>query len=190
MKRKLTKFRDYERQAQKQDPVYREAYLEVLGEEIGRELRSLRESAGKTQAQIAERMGYAHRSRIAQIESSQGLSLALETIARYAQATGYQVKLVFESVSREDSRTITLSHLPQRQPRPCFFETHKYFATDGVKDVRVAGIHDEFEVGRNWSSSKQRPPIGKWTQRSVTVKPAIVGPKANLARTAVPIVAA
>lgn len=111
VKRKLTKFRDYEAQAQ-QDPVYRQAYIEVLNEDIGEELRALRESAGLTQVQVAERMSYANRSRLAQIEGSTGLSLALETIVRYAQATGYRTKLVFEAENGESSRSVVVGQLP------------------------------------------------------------------------------
>lgn len=111
MKRRLKSFRETEREALN-DPVYRQAYLEVLNEEIGAELRSLREARQLTQAEVAVRMGYANRSRIAQIEGSEGLSLALDTVVRYAQALGYRAQLIFQN--EHESRPLIFSDLPQR----------------------------------------------------------------------------
>lgn len=103
MKRKLTSFREYVDEVMR-EPEVREAYLEILNEELGEVLRGLRESRGLSQAALAGRLGFKNRSRLSQIEGAEGLHLALETIARYAQALDYRVKLVFEA---EDGDTVT-----------------------------------------------------------------------------------
>jgi ribosome-binding protein aMBF1 (putative translation factor) len=103
MKRKLTTFREYVDEVM-QEPEVQEAYLKVLDEELGEVLRGLRKSRGLSQPALAEKLGFKNRSRLSQIEGAEGLHLALETIARYAQALDYRVKLVFEP---EDGDTVT-----------------------------------------------------------------------------------
>jgi len=110
MKRKLTSFKEYAAEVL-QEPKVKEAYLEVLNEELGGTLRSLRETKGVSQTVLAERLGFKSRSRLSQIEGTEGLHLALETIARYAQALDYRVKLVFES-EEGDTVTFQLMRVP------------------------------------------------------------------------------
>lgn len=128
MKRKLKSFREVELEARK-DPVYRQAYLDVVNEEIGAELRSMREAQELTQTEVGARMGYANRSRVAQIEASEGLSLALGTVVRYAQALGFRTKLVFENA--QGSRALDLEHLPDGVPRTIVYSSfaHELFAS-------------------------------------------------------------
>ncbi|WP_243094643.1 helix-turn-helix transcriptional regulator [Thermus thalpophilus] len=75
-------------------PSLRQAYREVLDEELGKVLKALREKRGLNQKDLAERMGV-HRSRIAQIENAEGLALSLETLVRFASVLGYRVNLTF-----------------------------------------------------------------------------------------------
>lgn len=112
MKRKLTSFKEYAAEVL-QEPQVKEAYLDVLSEELGETLRSLREMRGVSQMILAERLGFKNRSRLSQIEGTEGLHLALETIARYAQALDYRVKLIFEP---EAGNTVTfqLMRVPKR----------------------------------------------------------------------------
>ena len=77
------------------DERLRQAYREVTAEELGEILRYLRDQRGFTQSQLAELLGFRNRSRVSQIEGAEGLSLSLETIARYANALGYRVNLNF-----------------------------------------------------------------------------------------------
>lgn len=112
MKRKLTAFREYVNEVM-QEPEVQEAYLEVLNEELGEVLRGLREGRGLSQAALAGKLGFKNRSRLSQIEGAEGLHLALETIARYAQALDYRVKLVFEPEGG-DTVTFPLVQVPAR----------------------------------------------------------------------------
>ena len=77
------------------DERLRQAYREITAEELGEILRYLRDQRGLTQSQLAKLLGFRNRSRVSQIEGAEGLSLSLETIARYANALGYRVDLNF-----------------------------------------------------------------------------------------------
>ena len=111
MARKLPTFKElFERKME--NPRFRRAYREVVAEELGVTLRHLREQRGLSQAELARRLGYANRSRLSQIEGAEGLSLSLETIARYANALGYRVDLNFvDQKSGEVAARYFLEHM-------------------------------------------------------------------------------
>ena len=112
MKRKLTTLEEFFKDDFK-DPELRQAYLEVLDEELGDVLRYLREQRGLTQYELSERLK-TNRSRVSQIEGAEGLSLSLETIARYATALGYRMRLAFEDEEGEVAARFTLNEVPVR----------------------------------------------------------------------------
>jgi transcriptional regulator with XRE-family HTH domain len=65
------------------DPETRRVYREVLDEELSWLLGYLRAKRGLSQKEVAERLGLS-RSRVSQLETSAGLSMTLESLARYA----------------------------------------------------------------------------------------------------------
>lgn len=82
------------------DPEFKKEY-EALAPvwELRKELIKLRLKEGKTQEQVAELMG-TQKSNISRLECGENVSLpTLATIAKYANALGYKVKVVFESIS-------------------------------------------------------------------------------------------
>jgi len=96
------------------DERQRRAYYEVTAEELGAIMRYLREQRGLSQAELAQRLGYANRSRLSQIEGVEGLALSLETIARYANALGYRVDLNFvDQKSGEVAARYFLDHMDE-----------------------------------------------------------------------------
>lgn len=97
-KRPLKRASDLSREFQK-DPAYATLYREVANEEIGAALRMLRESKRMTQREVAEAMGVT-RSRISQIEGTEGTALALEVLDRYARALHCRLE-----VSLKDERS-------------------------------------------------------------------------------------
>lgn len=112
MKRKLTSVEEFFKD-DLNTPELRKAYREVLDEELGEVLKSLRRNRGLTQQVLAERMGL-NRSRVAQIEGSEGLSLSLETLVRYAGALGYRVTLGFADEAGEVTH-FPLSEAPGKE---------------------------------------------------------------------------
>jgi ribosome-binding protein aMBF1 (putative translation factor) len=82
----------------------REAYLELSpAYEIRTQLVALRQAAGLTQEQLAARLN-THKSNISRLESvSSDISPKLSTIAEYAAAVGYRLKIDF--VPAGQSRT-------------------------------------------------------------------------------------
>jgi len=86
-------FSDYFRESMK-DPEARRLYREVLDEELSWLLSYLREERGLSQKEVAQRLGVS-RGRVSQLETSAGLSMSLESLARYAQALGLSLRLEF-----------------------------------------------------------------------------------------------
>ncbi|BCZ93197.1 hypothetical protein TthAA37_23860 (plasmid) [Thermus thermophilus] len=88
-----TDFKEYFRESMK-DPEARRLYREVLDEELSWLLGYLREERGLSQKEVAQRLGVS-RGRVSQLETSAGLSMSLESLARYAQALGLSLRLEF-----------------------------------------------------------------------------------------------
>jgi transcriptional regulator with XRE-family HTH domain len=65
------------------DPEARRVYREVLDEEFSWLLGYLGEKRGLSQKKVAERLSLS-RGRVSQLEPSAGLSMTLESLARYA----------------------------------------------------------------------------------------------------------
>ncbi|MEI9989576.1 MAG: helix-turn-helix domain-containing protein [Rhizomicrobium sp.] len=90
----------------RKDPAYRAAYA-ALDEEfaLAAALIAARTSADLSQQDIAKRMRTSQPA-VARLEGGRG-NPSLETLRRYARATGTQLKITFEpkSASREAHRT-------------------------------------------------------------------------------------
>lgn len=65
----------------------------ILERSLGRLMRSARANAGLSLADVAQRLGVT-RSRVHQMER-EGANLELHTVERYANALGYEVRVVF-----------------------------------------------------------------------------------------------
>lgn len=76
----------------REDPELLRYFKEAVGESIGASLRLAREQTGLTQQDVARNMGIS-RSRVAQIESTQGVALSLDVLNRYATALGYRLEI-------------------------------------------------------------------------------------------------
>lgn len=84
------------------DPAYRAEYERLAPEfELARALIEARTRAGLTQQDLAQRM-HTTQSAIARMESGTRLP-SLNTLKRFAQATGTHLKVSFES-SQSDAR--------------------------------------------------------------------------------------
>lgn len=92
-KRPLERASDRSRELQN-DPAYAAIYREAANDELGAALRALRKAKGMSQREVAESMGVT-RSRISQIESTEGTALALEVLGRYARALRFKLELSF-----------------------------------------------------------------------------------------------
>jgi transcriptional regulator with XRE-family HTH domain len=64
-------------------------------QQTGEILRYLRQSAGLTQAELAERMGYASSSTISQFESG-ARKIPIDVLERSARVLGYAMEITFE----------------------------------------------------------------------------------------------
>jgi len=71
----------------------------VLERSLGQLMRSTRERAGHSLADVALRLGVT-RSRVHQLER-EGANLELHTLERYANALGYEVRIMFVARSSE-----------------------------------------------------------------------------------------
>lgn len=78
------------------DQDFAREYAAIVADGIGRALREARSEANLTQSALAELLGLA-RSRISQIEASEGTGLSLEALNRFAVACGYRVKVILEN---------------------------------------------------------------------------------------------
>ena len=92
-KRRLERASDRSR-AFRKDPAYADLYREAAADELGAALRSLRETKGLSQREVAEAMGVT-RSRISQIEGAEGTALSLEVLDRYARALSCRLEVSF-----------------------------------------------------------------------------------------------
>ena len=81
-----------------------EAFRAAVSGSIGGSLREARAHAGMTQDQVASAMGIT-RSRVAQIEGSEGSSLSLRNLLRYANAVG--CRLDIDLVNPETDELVT-----------------------------------------------------------------------------------
>ncbi|MBF0482835.1 MAG: helix-turn-helix transcriptional regulator [Desulfovibrionaceae bacterium] len=84
-------------QAMRDDPEYRREY-EALEEEYNlvEAMLDARQQAGLTQAQVAERMGV-KQPVVAKMEGGKS-NVSLDTLKRYAKATGTKIKVEFTRV--------------------------------------------------------------------------------------------
>jgi transcriptional regulator with XRE-family HTH domain len=80
------------------DPV-RAAETRVLRREAGRWLKGLRESAGLTQAELAERVGLRYYTFISQVESGVG-RVPIEVQGAWAQAVGLDPQMFAQTLLR------------------------------------------------------------------------------------------
>jgi transcriptional regulator with XRE-family HTH domain len=88
-------------------PVVRENYEELApAYELRRKLVALRRDAGLTQEQIAEKL-HTKKSNISRLESvTSKISPKLSTIADYAEAVGYDVKIDFVPKEPEHNKGV------------------------------------------------------------------------------------
>lgn len=84
------------------DPEYAALYRESANEEIGAMLRSIRKTRGLSQREVADKMGVS-RSRISQIEGTEGMSLALSVLNRYLLALGCRFDVAVRDLATGDS---------------------------------------------------------------------------------------
>lgn len=143
MKRKLTSIDEFFAD-DFADERQRQAYYEVTAEELGEVLRYLRNERGLSQAELARKLGYANRSRISQIEGAEGLSLSLETLARYANALGYRIDLGF--VDRETGEVVArhfLDHMDVISEEPTW---HAERAPQPWEAVAEPGSGSEYSL--------------------------------------------
>ena len=100
-------------------PGVRENYEELApAYELRRKLVALRRDAGLTQEQIAEKL-HTKKSNISRLESvTSKISPKLSTIADYAEAVGYDVKIDFVPKATEHNKGEQLL-VYQKRWRPC-----------------------------------------------------------------------
>lgn len=76
--------------AEAMDPELAEFLWRETNADIGIGLRTAREARGLRQSDVASAMGV-HASRVSQIESTRGVSMTLDVLARYVSALGYRL---------------------------------------------------------------------------------------------------
>ena len=83
-----------------ENPEVKKEYDELIPVyELRKKLIQMRISKGLTQAEIAKKMG-TNKSNISRLECGENVSFpTLATIAKYANALGYKIKVEFESIS-------------------------------------------------------------------------------------------
>jgi transcriptional regulator with XRE-family HTH domain len=109
-----TSLKSFKQKSFKQ-PEVREAYDELApAYRFRRQLLALRQSAGLTQEQVAEKLK-TNKSNISRLESvNSAISPKLSTILDYADAVGYDVKIDFvPKKKREHNKTL------QRSDKKC-----------------------------------------------------------------------
>ena len=98
-----------------EDPDYASSYRETANEEIGAALRALREAKEMSQREVAAAMGVT-RSRVSQIEASEGTSLALSVLDRYARALGCHLEITLRDDRNGVAADIFVPELPVTRP--------------------------------------------------------------------------
>lgn len=97
-----------ERIASRTEPMaevdLRNSFRAAVTESIGSSLRDARTHAGMTQEQVARAMGVT-RSRVAQIEGSEGSALSLRSLLKYTLAVGYRLDI--DLVDPETDEAVT-----------------------------------------------------------------------------------
>lgn len=82
------------------DKTFREAYEHYRDAlTVGMKIRDLRENAGLTQKQLADRMGVSQQV-IARLESGEADNPTVSTLERIAKATGHRLQVRFERTAR------------------------------------------------------------------------------------------
>ena len=96
-------FKSFKREALQKKGV-KEAYDELApAYEVRRKLIALRQAAGYTQEQIAEKL-HTSKSNISRLESvNSNISPRLSTITAYAEAMGYKLKIDFVPSGRSET---------------------------------------------------------------------------------------
>lgn len=90
--------------SRKSEPGLLETFRAAISGSIGDSLREARAHAGMTQDQVASAMGIT-RSRVAQIEGSEGSSLSLRNLLKYSHAVG--CRLDIDLVNPETDELVT-----------------------------------------------------------------------------------
>jgi ribosome-binding protein aMBF1 (putative translation factor) len=91
------------------DKTFREAYEHYRDAlSVGMKIRDLRETAGLTQKQLADRMGVSQQV-IARLESGEADNPTVGTLERIAKATGHRLHVQFE-------RTLKTSTVRRARP--------------------------------------------------------------------------
>lgn len=94
------------------DPELARLLRQTINESIGGSLREARDYAGMSQAEVAKSMGVS-RSRISQIEATEGSSLSLDVLSRYANAVGCRLDIDLVDPNTEESiaRIFVVEHV-------------------------------------------------------------------------------
>lgn len=114
-KRPLKRASDLSREF-RTDPSYAALYHETAHEEIGAALRALREAKRMSQRQVAEAMGVT-RSRVSQIESTEGTALALEVLDRYARALHCRLEISLTDEHDDVEANLFVPPVPEESVR-------------------------------------------------------------------------
>ena len=95
------------------DPIFARNYADIASCDFGNTLKDIRESAGLTQSELAVRLGVT-RPRVSQIESTEGNSISLEVLNKFASACGFKVQVSFHGKRQElGMYASTLSDFPE-----------------------------------------------------------------------------
>lgn len=97
------------------DAALADYLVEDLNADIGAALKSARETMNMLQSQVAERMGV-NASRISQIETTRGVSMTLDVLARFVAAIGCRLDVDIVNPMTDEVLTslpvVPLSFLP------------------------------------------------------------------------------
>lgn len=113
-----------------------ELFRSAVSDSIGSSLREARQHARMTQEHVARAMGIS-RSRVAQIESSEGASLSLRNLLKYAHAVG--CRLDIDLVDPDTDEAVTSILLFDDEPNATVFE----FSAHATRTAPRSGVLDE-----------------------------------------------